>query len=153
MFRPVRPVWLVAVTGASRKVRTLWQLPDGTGKLPDQCFQNAEHRRGASSTDEAIDELVTNFSGVRSRKTARGYLHVLVSLGFVQLDGPLPVITKRGCDFMSHKDPALVKKALIERIAGDDKLLKIVRRHPGRIGLLIHSFRPRATSRKPCSAA
>jgi hypothetical protein len=133
---------LVSVAGSPRKFRTLWPLPGGTGSYLASAAKILAIITAAEDTGDAVDELVAQFPGVRSKKAALSYLRVLVSLGLVNLDGPKLLLTREGHEFFSQRDPTIIKDALIRRISGVEELLNILRINPGlRIGLLVPHLR------------
>jgi hypothetical protein len=104
----------------------------------------------AANTDDAVDQLVAQFPGVRSKKAAYSYLRVLVSLGLAKSDGLKLFLTSEGREFLSRRDPAIIKDALLRRISGVEELLDILRLYPGlRIGMLMLHLQAKAMSGQP----
>ena len=138
-----RPVDYAVVDDTPEKVRTLWPLPGGSGSYLAAVSTMLDIVRSTTDTDEVVDRLMAHFQGVRSRKAARSYLHVLGHLGLVELDGPVVRLSRSGATFLQSRDPAIVRDALLARIAGVDDLVFILWRHPARIGLLLPQLQAR----------
>lgn len=69
-------------------------------------------------------------------KTARSYLRVPMTFGFLELDGPRCELTDLGEEFMSSRDLGLIYEQLVVRVAGVEEILDLLRIRPRRMGLL-----------------
>lgn len=125
------------------RVRTLWPLPGGSGGYLAAVSEMLRMVRLTTDTDEVVDNVVGRFEAVRSRKAARSYLHVLGHLGLVDMDGPVIRLSASGTSFLSSHNPAIIREALVTRIAGVAELINILRKRPARIGLLLPQLQAR----------
>lgn len=89
-----------------------------------------------STTEEAVDAVLGSFGGVSSGKSARSYLHVAATLGLLHLDGPFCEVTPDGNAFLRDREPGRIRGLLIERVAGVEELLELLKTRPQRLGVL-----------------
>jgi hypothetical protein len=121
--------------------RSLWPLPGGSGEYLASLHSILEMVHASTDTDEVLDQLLSAFPAVASRKAARSYLHVVNDLGLVDLDGPAIRLTTAGQKYRETKDAKVVERALLNRIAGVPELLALIAQRPRRLGLLCEAMR------------
>ncbi len=121
-------------SNASRrdKARTLWPLPGGSGGYLRALNCMLEIVTVATDTDDAVARIVDIFH-LTSLKTARSYLAVVSTLGFVEVVGPSLYLTAEGRKQRDNPEPLRVRRALVGRVAGCSELLKVLRRRPLRM--------------------
>ena len=134
---------MTAVAAALKKARTLWPLPAGIGGYLQSAAVILTAVESASDIDEVTNRLIRSFPEVQSRRTPRNYLLVLANLGLVDLGHSSVRLTRQGRDFLSRRDPVIIRNALITRIAGVEELLDILRNEHGQISLLTSRLRER----------
>jgi Restriction endonuclease/HB1, ASXL, restriction endonuclease HTH domain len=109
--------------GGRGTYRGLWPLPGG-----NRAYLVALKRLLPLAADQPTPaEFVRNLQGefpqVESTATAKGYLRVLVALGFVEQAGGQVGLTPVGRAFVENNDVELVRTALTSRIVGVSELL------------------------------
>lgn len=120
--------------------RTLWPMPGGADKYLSSLERLIDMVSGTSDTDVVLDSVMTAFD-LRSRKAARSYLRVLHTLGFIELAGPSVHLTRVGTRYAKTHNGVLVRKALLERVAGTKELLAAVRTRPLRMAAAAEHMR------------
>lgn len=86
----------------------------------------------SQDTEEVLDRLMERF-GLASRKAALSYLRVASTLDLVTLLGPHVSLTRSGLAYAETHSPALVRHALLERVAGTEELLAAIDESPMRM--------------------
>jgi repressor of nif and glnA expression len=123
--------------------RTLWPLPGGSGAYLRSLHTILDIVARREDAEDIIDALLKRFESVSSRKAARSYLHVVADLGLIEMRGYSIKLTKDGEAFRARRDPSVVRRALVERIAGVPEILNILSVTPLRIGLLLPEMQAR----------
>lgn len=123
--------------------RTLWPLPGGSGSYLRSLRTILDIVARREDVEDIIDALLKRFKSVSSRKAARSYLHVVADLGLIDMRGDSVKLTKDGEAFRAKRDPAVVGRALVERIAGVPEILEVLSVTPLRIGLLLPEMQAR----------
>ncbi|MBA2631256.1 MAG: AAA-associated domain-containing protein [Thermoleophilaceae bacterium] len=103
--------------------RSLWPLPGG-----NQTYRTALERLLPLAADQPtptgfVRRLQHEFPQVESVATAKGYIRVLVALGFVTVNSGQISLTPDGREFVETQDIELVREALRTRIVGVKELV------------------------------
>ena len=122
------------------KARTLWPLPGGRGSYLSTLRRILHMVAQTTDTERVIDEFVAGYH-LDSRTTARSYLRVVHTLGFVDLVGSSVYLTRAGKAELAEPDTDRVRRALLTRVAGTREILSALRARPLRIGPLRERLR------------
>jgi hypothetical protein len=114
-------------------------MPGGTGGYLHAAARMLTMVAATSDTEAVVGQIVENF-GLRSRKAARSYLQVLNTLGFVDVLGSGVHLTGAGQDQLAGVQPAQFRLALLQRIAGCEEVLAVLRRRPQRMSGLLEQM-------------
>jgi len=115
-------------TGAA--YRGLWPLPGGARSYATTMRVLLGLLHDQPPVEEFIGRLQSRFPKVASKKTANGYLRVLVALGSAKIEGGRVAITPQGRAFAETGDITIAQKALRERIVGVEEVLRAITEHP-----------------------
>lgn len=80
------------------------------------------------------------FPNVTSTKAARSYLHVVETLGLVEMRPATLVLTRTGERYLETQDPKIIKKALFDRVAAVREIVESLSQNPTRLGLLLEDL-------------
>jgi hypothetical protein len=108
---------------APEMYKSLWPLPGGNQAYVAALEKLVPRVTDQPTSSEFIARLQREFPQVQSIGTAKGYIRVLVALGFVEVEGGRLNLTPSGRAFAETRDVAIVRDALRSRILGIQELL------------------------------
>jgi restriction system protein len=111
------------VRSASGMYRALWPLPGGNQAYVTALEKLLPCAGDQPTTSIFIARLQEEFPQVESLATAKGYIRVLVALGFIDVDGDQVSLTPSGRDFVDTNEVELARAALLTRIVGVREML------------------------------
>lgn len=110
--------------------RNLWPLPGGAAAYAE-TLQTLMRVLGSGRRRSEFEALVGDrLPSVSSATTVRGYVSVLVTLGFAEIIHGQLVPTADGKKFARSGDPAVLRRALVDRVYGVRELIETVAEQP-----------------------
>jgi restriction endonuclease Mrr/predicted transport protein len=113
------------------RARTLWPLPGGRkawkGSL-DAMLQFVAEK--APRMVEAVEWVISNFSGVSSERVARSYWQVPRSFGLVHTDGERLALTAEGADYLKDRLADLLLQIATVKVLGIREMLQFLSERP-----------------------
>jgi hypothetical protein len=126
-----------------KQARVLWPLPGGAGNYLRSLRIFLDLAEDEPLTDDFVARIVRRFRKVSSTKTARSYAHVVIDLGLLEMRQGCIAWTREGQAYAETGDSDILRRALINRIAGVSDLIEELRSEPDRIGRLIPRMQER----------
>jgi hypothetical protein len=110
--------------------RNLWPLPGGAAAYAE-TLQALLRLLGAGRRRNEYEEVVRErLTSVQSATTVRGYVSVLVTLGFAEIVHGQLLPTPDGKAFAKSGDLGLLRRALVERVYGVREVIETVAEAP-----------------------